>query len=148
MDTLCHKQLSFGSLFGRQVTAAFDGGRISSDSGAFLLRELDERYGVTEGVARSIEDHRHRSWVLHDLKTLIRQRIFSIALGYDDNNDAATLRSDPALKASSGRLPETSGELASSPTLCRFEKQATTKDLRRLAFKVDVVEAFLPQRSG
>jgi Transposase DDE domain group 1 len=133
MDTVCHKQLCFGSLFGKQVTAAFDGGRISSDGGAFLLRELDDRYGVSEGAARGMEDHRHASWVLHDLKALIRQRVFSIALGYEDNNDAATLRSDPALKASSGRLSETSADLASSATLCRFENQATTKDLRRLA---------------
>lgn len=133
MDTVCHEQLSFGSLFGKQVTADFDGGRMSSDGGAFLPRELDDRYGVTEGAAGSMEDHRQRSWVLHDLKTLLRQKIFSIVLGYDDNNDAATLRSDPALKGSSGRLPETSRDLASPPTLCRFEKQVTTKDLRRLA---------------
>ena len=108
MNTVCHKQLSFGSLFGKQITADFDGGHITSDAGGLLFRELDERYGFTDGIADSLYDRRHPSWVIHDLKTLIKQRIFSIALGYDDNNDAQTLRSDPALKTMSGRLPETS----------------------------------------
>jgi len=133
MDTVCHKQLSFGSLFGKQITADFDGGHITSDAGGLLFRELDERYGFTDGIADSLYDRRHPSWVIHDLKTLIKQRIFSIALGYDDNNDAQTLRSDPALKTMSGRLPETSEDLASPPTLCRFENSVGRKDLRKLA---------------
>ena len=133
MNTVCHKQLRFGSLFSKQVTADFDGGNITSDAGGLLLRELDERYGLTEGAANCLVDPRHSSWVLHELRTLVKQRIFSIALGYEDNNDAETLRSDPALKTASGRLPETSDDLASPPTLCRFENNVTSKDLRRLA---------------
>ena len=133
MDTVCHKQLSFGSLFGKQVTAVFDGGHMTSDAGGLLLRQLDERYGITEEAANSLDDRRHSSWVIHDLRTLIRQRIFSMALGYEDTNDANTLRSDPALEAISGRLPESSSDLASQPTLCRFENSVSRKDLRRLA---------------
>ena len=133
MDTVCHKQLSFGSLFGKQVRVDFEGGRITSDGGGLLLRELDERYGISEGAAKGVIDRRHTSWVIHELRALIKQRIFSIALGYDDNNDAETLRRDPALKAISGKLPETSGDLASPPTLCRFENMVTRKDLRKLA---------------
>jgi hypothetical protein len=133
MNTVCHKQLSFGTLFGKQVTADFNGGHITSDAGGLLLRQLDERYGVTEEAANSLDDRRHSSWVIHDLRTLIRQRIFSMALGYEDTNDANTLRSDPALKAISGRLPESSSDLASQPTLCRFENSVSRKDLRRLA---------------
>jgi hypothetical protein len=133
MDTVCHKQLRFGSLFGKEVISDFEGGRITSDAGGLLLRELDERYGLTEGAAGSLIDSRHPSWVIHELKTLVKQRIFSIALGYDDNNDAATLRSDPALKVTAGRLPENLLDLASPPTLCRFENRVTRKELRRLA---------------
>lgn len=133
MDTVCHKQLSFGSLFGKQITGDFEGGRITSDAGGLLLRELDERYGLSEGVSGSLMDSRHPSWVIHELSSLVKQRVFSIALGYDDNNDAATLRSDPALKLTAGRLPEDLLDLASPPTLCRFENRITRKELRRLA---------------
>jgi hypothetical protein len=132
MNTVCHKQLHFGSLFGKEVVADFEGGRITSDAGALLFRELDERHGLTEAVAKALDDPRDPSRVTHGLRTLLRQRIFSIAMGYEDTNDSTTLRTDPALKASSGRLPETSGDLASQPTLCRFENRVTRRDLRRL----------------
>jgi hypothetical protein len=132
MNTVCHKQLHFGSLFGKEVVADFEGGRITSDAGALLFRELDERHGLTEAVAKALDDPRDPSRVTHELRTLLRQRIFSIAMGYEDTNDSTTLRTDPALKASSGRLPETSGDLASQPTLCRFENRVTRRDLRRL----------------
>jgi len=56
MNTICQKQLSFGSLFGKQVTAHFNGGHITADAGGLLLRELDERYGVTEEDARCLGD--------------------------------------------------------------------------------------------
>ena len=92
MNTVCHKQLSFESLFSKQVTADFAGGNITSDAGGLLLRELDERHNLTEGAANCLDDPRHSSWVIHELKTLVKQRIFSIALGYEDNNDAETLR--------------------------------------------------------
>jgi hypothetical protein len=133
MDTVCHRQLSLGSFFGKAVRVDFEGGRITSDAGVLLLRELDERYRISDGAARCVHDRRHRSGVIHELRALIKQRIFSIALGYDDNNDAETLRKDPALKAISGKLPETSGDLASPSTLCRFENMVTRKDLRKLA---------------
>jgi hypothetical protein len=132
MNTVCHKQLRFGSLFGKEVFADFVGGRITSDAGALLLRELDGRYGLTDAVAKTLQDSRDPSKIIHELRTLVRQRIFSIAMGYEDTNDSTTLRSDPALKVSSGRLPETSGDLASQPTLCRFENRVTRRDLRRL----------------
>jgi hypothetical protein len=133
MDTVCHKQLRFGSLFGKKVIGDFEGGRITSDAGVLLLRELDERYGLTTGAACSLHDPRDPTRVIHELKTMLKQRIFSIAMGYEDTNDSTTLRSDPALKTASSRLPETSLDLASQPTLCRFENGVTKKDLRRLA---------------
>ena len=116
MKTVCHKQLSFKSLFSKEIIACFDGGRMTSDGGGLLLREIDERYGVTAAAALSIHDRRDRKRTLHDMVALLRQRIFSIALGYEDANDAHTLKGDPALKIMSGRLPETDADLASQPT--------------------------------
>ena len=133
MKTVCHKQLSFETLFGKEIIACFDGGRMTSDGGGLLLREIDERYGVTMAAASSIHDRRDRKRTLHDVVALLRQRIFSIALGYEDANDADKLKSDPALKIMSGRLPESGADLASQPTISRFENWITRRDLRRLA---------------
>lgn len=133
MKTVCHKQLSFERLFGKEIIACFDGGRMTSDGGGLLLREIDKRYGVTASAASSIRDQRDPERTLHDIIALLRQRIFSIALGYEDANDAHTLKSDPALKVMSGRLPETGADLASQPTISRFENRVASRDLRRLA---------------
>jgi hypothetical protein len=133
METVCHKQLSFESLDGKKFVADFQGGRITSDGGGLILREIDLRYEFTEGIACSLRDSRDPSRVIDDLSTLLRQRIFSIALGYEDNNDATTLRSDPALKAMAGRLPESADDLASQPTLSRFENAVRARDLRKFS---------------
>jgi hypothetical protein len=133
MKTVCHKQLRFESLFNKEVTVCFDGGRMTSDGGGLLLREIDKRYNLTPTAAACPHDPRDPNRTLHDTATLLKQRIFSIALGYEDTNDAHTLRHDAALKVISGKLPETSPGLASQPTLCRFENLVTGKDLRKLA---------------
>ena len=133
METVCHNQLTFESLFSKEVVADFAGGRITSDAGGLLLRELDQRYRLTEKVAGCLQDPRESHKVKHDLLTLVRQRLFAIAQGYEDNNDAATLARDPVFKIMAGRTPETSEDLASQPTLSRFENRVTTKDLRRLS---------------
>ena len=133
MTRVYHHQLSFGSLFGKEVVADFEGGQITSDGGGLLLREVDRRYGLTEALARCLDDPRDPDRLTHDLTTLVRQRLFSIALGYEDTNDAATLRRDPALKAMSGRLPESNDDLASQPTLSRFENMVGERDLKRLS---------------
>ena len=77
------------------------------------MRELDERRGLTEAIAKALEAPRDPTRVIHEREVLVRQRVFSIAMGYEDTNDSTTLRIDPALKASSGRLPETSDDFAS-----------------------------------
>jgi len=133
MKTVCHNQLTFESLSHKEIIADFAGGRITSDAGGLLLRELDQRYRLTEKVAGCLQDPRDSHKVKHDLLTLVRQRLFAIAQGYEDNNDAATLARDPVFKIMAGRTPETSEDLASQPTLSRFENRVTTKDLRRLS---------------
>jgi len=133
MTTVCHNQLTFESLFSKEIIADFEGGRITSDAGGLLLRELDQRYRLAEKAARCLHDPRDARKVKHDLLTLVRQRLFAIAQGYEDNNDAATLARDPALKIMAGKAPESAGDLASQPTLSRFENMVGTKDLRRLS---------------
>ena len=132
MKTVCHKQLSFETLFGKEIIACFDGGRMTSDGGGLLLREIDERYGVTMAAASSIHDRRDRKRTLHDVVALLRQRIFSIALGYEDANDADKLKSDPALKIMSGRLPESGADLASQPSR-RLPGRSVHPDASRLS---------------
>ena len=94
---------------------------------------MDQRYRLTEKAAGCLHDHREANKVKHDLLTLVRQRLFAIAQGYEDTNDAAILAPDPAFKIMAGRAPESSDDLASQPTLSRFENRVTTKDLRRLS---------------
>ena len=91
MNTLCHNQLRFESLFSKEVIADFEGGQITSDAGGLVLRELDHRYRLAENVSRCLHDSREAHKVKHGFVTLIRQRLFAIAQGYEDNNDAATL---------------------------------------------------------
>ena len=133
METVCHKQLRFESLSSKEVIADFEGGRITSDAGGLLLRELDQRYRLAENAARCLHDPRESHKVKHDLLTLVRQRLFAIAQGYEDNNDAATLAKDPAFKIMAGKEPDSAGDLASQPTLSRFENRVNAKDLRRLS---------------
>ena len=98
-----------------------DGGALSSDAGVLLLREVDERVGLSERLAQCVVDHREPTKVRHQVVSLLRQRIYQIACGYEDFNDADSLRCDPALKLAVGRAP-TEGDLASQPTLSRLEK--------------------------
>jgi hypothetical protein len=133
METVCHNQLIFESLFSKEVIADFAGGRITSDAGGLLLREIDQRYRLAEKATRCLRDSRQPPKVKHDLLTLVRQRLFAIAQGYEDTNDAATLAKDPAFKIMAGKAPDSAGDLASQPTLSRFENGVTAKDLRRLS---------------
>jgi hypothetical protein len=110
----------FQLIAGLPLSAAFDAGRLTSDGGLVWLGEADQALGVCEALARCVPDWR-RGAVVHSLPTLVRQRIFQIACGYADQNDATTLRSDPLLKAVCGRRPETGADLASQPTLSRLE---------------------------
>jgi hypothetical protein len=108
-------------LFSRlPLSTAFDAGRLTSDGGLVWLGEADQSLGICEALAGCIPDWR-RGPVVHTLPTLVRQRIFQIACGYADQNDATTLRSDPLLKAVCGRLPESGADLASQPTISRLE---------------------------
>jgi hypothetical protein len=115
-----------------ELEAAFDGGRITSDGGILWLAAADRELGLCAAIAEHLPEWRSRS-VRHSLLTLVRQRVYQIACGYEDQNDADTLRSDPLLKLIVGRLPDSEADLASQPTLSRLENAPGTKDCLRIA---------------
>jgi hypothetical protein len=90
VNTLCHKQLTFESLLGKKIVADFEGGQITSDAGCLLLREIDKQHGITESFA-DIHDPRRPDRIRHDNRSMLQQRLFSIAIGYEDNNDGSLL---------------------------------------------------------
>jgi Transposase DDE domain group 1 len=114
------------------LEAAFDGGRLTSDGGLPWLLEADRALALCHALAACIPDWR-RAHVRHSLETLVRQRLFQIAWGYADQNDATTLRHDPLRKLVCGRRPETGVPLASQPTLSRLEKAGERHTCRRRA---------------
>lgn len=136
---------SFANLVGRPVRGAFDGGSVTGDAGAMLLREVDRRTGLIDRAVRALHDGRDAAHVTHSLADLVRQRVFQIALGHEDANDADQLRTDPALKAACERLPITGADLASQPTLSRLENAVSRTQLLRLAYALgDIFIASFP----
>ena len=127
------KQLCFPPVAGYTVRADFEGGALSSDFGPLLLRGVDRQIGLTERLAAAIHDKRHQSYVDHPLRDLLAQRIYQIASGYADANDANSLRHDPVFKLGVERCPlDPEHDLASAPTFSRLEHQVDRKDLYRL----------------
>lgn len=122
----------FPGIFERPVVAKFDQPQGSSDGGAILLKAADRRLGLTTALAACMEDGRQAGKVRHELDELLTQRIMAIACGYEDSNDAARLASDPVHKLLVGRDP-TGQDLASQPTLSRFENSVKGKELFRMA---------------
>jgi len=129
-----------GSLFDllsvsrKKVSAAFDGGRITSDGGVALLALADRRIGIVDRIAGLIADPRDPALVTHSVATILRARVLAIACGYEDGNDLDTLRSDPAFKLACGRLPDSGGDLCSQPTVSRWENAPDLKTIIRLTY--------------
>lgn len=114
------------------VVAQFDQPHASSDGGAVLLQAVDDRLGLTAELAACIHDQRQPGKIAHSVTDLLRQRVFGLACGYADCNDAARLADDPLHKLLLGRDPLTGASLGSQPTLSRFENAVTTRDLYRM----------------
>jgi hypothetical protein len=114
------------------LEATFDGGRLTSDGGLPWLAEAEEKVGICAALAKCVPEWR-RGPVRHSIAALVRQRVFQIACGYEDQNDANTLRSDPLLKLVCGRRPESEEDLASQPTLSRLENAVDRHACIRLA---------------
>jgi hypothetical protein len=137
--------LLFASMDRRQIVADFHGGDLTSDGGLPLLREVDRKIGLIDAVNDAIHDPRFQPLVVHDQRTLLAQRIFAIAAGYEDLNDHQSLRNDTLLAALTDRQlkcgQKEEDPLSSPPTLCRLENRITRGDLVRMS-KV-LVEQFI-----
>lgn len=130
--TDCSAELTLFPLSQKPVVVRADGGALTSDAGALLLRQLDERLGLTRRLAGCLVDRREPGKVRHEVGSLLRQRIYQIALGYEDCNDADQLRADPALKLAVGRAPA-DPDLASQPTLSRLENAVGWRECWRIS---------------
>lgn len=126
------QRVMFAELFEKPVVVQFDQPHGSSDGGAMLLKACDERLRLTERIAACFRDERQPGKILHTLHDLVRQRIYAIACGYADCNDAARLADDPIHKALIERDPLEGTALASQPTLSRFENTPGPKVLYRM----------------
>jgi len=124
--------LLFPNIFPKPVVAQFDQRHGSSDGGAILLKAADRQIQLTQALAACLKDERQPGKVDHAVEELLAQRIFGMACGYADANDAARLAADPVHKMLLGRDPVEGQDLASQPTLCRFENAPDRKQLYRI----------------
>lgn len=116
----------------KEIVARFDGGRLSSDGGLLVLREIEQRLKVADRLAACIDDPRDPGGTVHTLADIIRFRLLMIAAGYEDGNDATSLRADPLFKLSLDRLPS-DRDLCSQSTISRLENLPDGRTLLGLA---------------
>jgi Transposase DDE domain group 1 len=134
---------TFSTAAGVPLTAAFDGGRLTSDGGLPWLAEVDSALGLCDQFATCLPPRQRRG--RHPLPQLLRQRIFQIACGYTDQNDATSLRHDPLFKLVCGRLPDSDPALASQATFSRLENRVDRRSIERLA--TVLAEVYLAERA-
>jgi hypothetical protein len=125
-------QMTLDLGLGKEIAAKFDGGLISSDGGLLLLRKADEKLELLELAVHCLGEHRRLDLVKHPMLQLLRQRVYAIASGYEDCNDAQSLRFDPMHKLALGKLPTDGQASASQPTLSRFENSVDEVSLKAL----------------
>jgi hypothetical protein len=135
--------LRFRTGAGLPLEAVFDAGRLTSDGGLPWLAEADEALGLCAALAACVPEWRQRI-VRHSLATLVRQRVYQIACGYEDQDDADTLRTDPLLKLVCGRRPVSGADLASQPTFSRLENAVDRHAIEALA--AAIVAVYIAQR--
>jgi len=120
------------SVAGKPIIARFDGGQLSSDGGVLALREIERRLGLAERLAACIDDPRSPGRVQHGIADMLRFRMLMIAAGYEDGNDADSLRHDPVFKLAAGELPD-GAALCSQPTISRLENLPGSRALLRMS---------------
>ena len=123
--------LGLSPVAGKSVVAKFDGGRLSSDGGILVLREIEQRLRVADRLAACIEDPRSPDQITHSIADIIRFRLLMIAAGYEDGNDASSLRSDPMFKMALDLSPS-DHELCSQSTISRLENLPDARALLRM----------------
>jgi hypothetical protein len=128
------EQLRFPPAAGFTVRADFTGGEVSSDLGALVLGAVDQRIGLIGRLVEAIGDCRDPRYITHSMRDLLTQRIFQMASGYEDGNDANALRHDPLFKLAAGRAPlDADNALACGATHSRLEGSLQRRDIYRMA---------------
>jgi len=123
---------SFPAVERKKVTAAFDGGRITSDGGVMLLAAVEKQLGIADRLASLVTDPRNPLLVRHSVADILRARMLAIACGYEDADDLDHLRTDPGFKLACGRLPDSGIDLCSQPTVSRWENAPTLCEVVRM----------------
>jgi hypothetical protein len=118
----------------KKLTAAFDGGRLTSDGGVMLLGATERRIGIAATLAALIADPRDPALVTHSVADILRARMLAIACGYEDADDLDHLRSDPGFKLACGRLPDSGADLCSQPTVSRWENAPALREVIRMTY--------------
>lgn len=140
--TVCTTEsIEFTSCKRRKVVADFGGGEITSDAGVLLISQADKKLRLTERIAPKFDDPRCKGKCDHSMQDMLRQRVYALALGYEDLNDHVSLRKDTAIQTAVGR----DTDLASNATLCRFENRATQKMCWQISRQL--VEVFIESHS-
>ena len=116
----------------KKVTLAFDGGRLSSDAGVLLLREVERALGIAERLAACVTDRREAAKLDHTVVEMFKTRMFAIAAGFEDADDCDALRDDPVFKMAVGRAPQTGAPLCSQPTMSRLENAPSKIEIARM----------------
>jgi Transposase DDE domain group 1 len=116
----------------KKLTAAFDGGRITSDGGVMLLGAVERQLRIADRLARLIPGPRNPLFVKHSVEDILRARILAIACCYEDADDLDHLRTDPGFKLACGRLPDSGDHLCSQPTVSRWENAPTLREVVRM----------------
>lgn len=140
MANLPQQTVLFPQLFSKPVSVGFSKEHLSSNGGSLLLKAADRNLGLTQAIAEIFLDERQPEKIRHEILDLTRQRIFSLASGYPDCNDADHLKQDPILKLLCDRDPITGDDLGSQPTLSRLENSVTRGQLLNMSGRVaDVI---------
>lgn len=130
---------SFPAVRGKKVTAAFDGGRLTSDGGVLVLAQAERMMGICGRLAACIADPRDPARVVHRLEDIVLARVLAIACGYEDADDLDALRDDPGFRLALGKLPGAGAGLVSQPTMSRWENAPTTRELAKmLSVMIDI----------
>jgi len=143
--TECNQsRLEFAAHFSRHVTARFDGGTITTDAGGLLLRETDRRLNLLVRLGQCFEDTRNPVFVDHSVEQLVSQRVYGLALGYEDLNDHEQLRNDPVLRVLAGKADVEKDALAGKSTLNRLELSDGKPDrYKKITFRQSDIDELL-----
>ena len=143
--TECNQtSFEFQAQFSRRVVAQFDGGRMTSDAGALLLQQTEQRLRLIERLARCFRDRRNPFYVIHEVEQLIGQRVYGLAMGYEDLNDHDQLREDPLLAVMSGKRRIGEDLLAGKSTLNRLELSTEAPDrYKKIEYRGEEIDRLL-----